>query len=97
MYMANFTLLLPLANRKEEKTSRRAEVNKNSLFAVFQIPTEDLTHFMHTHAACMCTQPAADLQKNNKKKKMPTESQCKQNSPENYHINLPKSQILFKY
>lgn len=65
--MANFTLLLPLADRKGEKTSRRAEVNKNSLFAVFQIPTEDLTHFMHTHAACMCTQPAADLQKNNKK------------------------------
>lgn len=47
--MANFTLLLPLANRRGGKTSRRAEKNKTSFFAVFQILAEDLTHFMHMH------------------------------------------------
>lgn len=48
MYMANFTLL-PLANIWGGKTSRGAEMNKNSLSAAFQIPAEDLTRHAHAH------------------------------------------------
>lgn len=54
MYMANFTLL-PLANIWGGKTNRGAEMNKNSLFAAFQIPAEDLTRHAHAHT-CAHTQ-----------------------------------------
>lgn len=64
--MTSFTLLLPLVNRRRKgKASRKAKMNKKSLFAELKIPAEgDLSHFMHTH---LPTGPQENLKKKKKK------------------------------